>query len=152
VSDPGSERPDLTPLRAVAPQAEPAEAFRGLLSADGYPLAEGKPLVPLARDLARSLIEAGFTLHHCDQLYRLGVCLMQPPGEAGHRRIAVSWTTHNLLLLDWDRYGIYSRTLQLMNAALRGVLHGFGHRVQKPGTGGGWLVIGHRDQETGAGR
>jgi hypothetical protein len=36
VSDPESERPELTPLRAAAPQAEPAEAFRGLLSADGY--------------------------------------------------------------------------------------------------------------------
>ena len=112
--------------------------------------------MPLARDVARSLIEAGFTLHHCDQhdpLYRLGgVCLMPIPGEADHRGIAVSWTTHNLLLLDWDRYGIYSRTLQLMNAALGGVLHGFGYRVQELGTGGAWLVSGRRDQETGAGR
>ena len=106
--------------------------------------------MPLARDVARSLIEAGFTLHHCDQqdlLYRLGgACLMPIPGEAGHRGIAVSWTTHNLLLLDWDRYGIYSRTLQLMNAALGGVLHGFGYRVQELGTGGAWLVSSRRDR------
>ncbi len=156
MSDPEFERPDLTPSRAAASQAEFTEAFRGLLSADGYPFAEGEPLVPLARDVARSLIEAGFTLHHCDQhdpLYRLGgACLMPIPGEAGHRGIAVSWTTHNLLLLDWDRYGIYSRTLQLMNAALGGVLHGFGYRAQELGTGGAWLVSGRRDQETGAGR
>ena len=83
MSDPEFERPDLTPSRAAASQAEFTEAFRGLLSADGYPLAEGEPLVPLARDVARSLIEAGFTLHHCDQhdlLYRLGgVCLMPIP-------------------------------------------------------------------------
>jgi len=50
VSDPQSERPDLTPLRAAASHGEFAGAFRGLLSADGYPLADGEPLVPLARD------------------------------------------------------------------------------------------------------
>lgn len=75
MSDPDFERPDLAPLRAAASQAEFAEAFRCLLSADGYPLAEGELLTPLACDVARSLIEAGFTLHHCDRhdpLYRLG--------------------------------------------------------------------------------
>ena len=158
MSDPESERSDLTPLRAAASQAEFAEAFRGLLSAEGYPLAEGEPLVPLARDVAGYLIEAGFTLRHFDQqdlLYRLGgVCLMPIQGEAGtgHRGIAVSWTAHNLLLLDWDRYGIYRRTLQLMNGALGEVLHGFGYRVQELGTGGARLVTGRRDQEAGAGR
>ena len=152
------ERPDLAPLRAAASQAEFAEAVRGVLSADGYPLAEGDPPASLVRDVARSLIEAGFTLHQCDQhdpLYRLGgVCLMPIPGESGtgHRGIAVSWTTHNLLLLDWYRYGIYRRTLRLMNAALGGILHGSGYRVQELSTGGAWLVTGRRDQETGAGR
>jgi hypothetical protein len=63
VSDPYFERPDLAPLRATASQAESAEVFRGLLSADGYPLAEGEPPAMLARDVAPSLIEAGFSLH-----------------------------------------------------------------------------------------
>ena len=34
----------------------------------------------------------------------------------------MSWTTHNLLLLDWDRYGPYAGTQQIMNAALGGIL------------------------------
>jgi hypothetical protein len=158
VSDPEFEQPDLAPLRGAASQAEFAEAVRGLLSADGYPLAEGDPPASLARDVARSLIEAGFTLHHCNQddpLYRLGgVCVMPSPGESGtgHRGIAVSWTTHNLLLLDWYRYGTYRRTHQLMNATLGVILRSFGYRVQELGTGGAWLVTGRRDQETGAGR
>jgi hypothetical protein len=97
-------------------------------------------------------------LHHYDRhdpLYRLGgVCLVPIPAGFGTGRsgIAVSWTTHNLLLLDWDRHGTYHRIRQLMNAALGSVLHGFGYRVQPLGTGGAWLVTCHRDQETGAGR
>ena len=158
MSDPDFERPDPAPLRAAASQEEFAEAFRGLLSADGYPLAEGAPLAPLARDVAQSLIEVGFTLHHCDRndpLCRLGgVCLIPIPAEsgAGHDGIAVSWTTHDLLLLDWDRYGTYHHTHQLMNAALGGVLHAFGYSVQELGTGGAWLVSGHRGRRTEAGR
>jgi hypothetical protein len=159
MSDPGFTRPDLAPLHAAASQAEFAEAVRGLVSADGYPLADDDPLAPLARDVARSLVEAGFTLHHCDRhdpLYRLGgVCLMPIPAESGtgYSGIAVSWTTHNLLLFDWDRYGTYHRTLQLMNATLAGILHAFGYSVQQLGTGGAWLVTDHCAQKaTGAGR
>ena len=62
-------------LRAAAGDAEFAEAEAGLVSACGYPLTGAGPLAPLARDLARSLTEAGSTLHHCaahDPLYRLG--------------------------------------------------------------------------------
>jgi hypothetical protein len=158
VSDPYFERPDLAPLRTAASQAEFAEAFRRLLSADDDPLAEGGPLATPARDVARSLIEAGFTLHHCDRydlLYRLGgVCLMPVPAEFGTCRsgMAVSWTTRDLLLLDWDRHGIYRRAFQLMNSAPGGVLDPFGFRVQHLGTDDAWLVAGHRDQKTGAGR
>ena len=158
MSDPDFERPDLAPLRAAASQAESAEAFRGLLGAGGYPLAEGESFTPLACDVARSLIEAGFTLHHCDRhdpLYRPGgACLVPIPAGSGTGRsgIAVSWATRNLLFLDLDRHGTCHRTRQLMNAAPGSVLHGFGYRVQPPGTGGAWLVAGHRDQQTGAGR
>ena len=149
MSDQDFEQPGLAPLRAVASEAEFAEAFRRILSAGGY---------PLAGDVARSLIEAGFTLHHCDRhdpLYRLGgVCLVPIRAglSTGRSGIAVSWTTHDLLLFDWDRYGSYHHTLQLMNAALGGVLDGFGYDVQPFGTGGAWLVSGRRDQKTGAER
>ena len=68
-------QPDLAALRAAAGDAEFAESEARLVSSRGYPLAGVGPLAPLARNLARSLIEPGFTLHHCathDPLYRLG--------------------------------------------------------------------------------
>lgn len=46
-----------------------------LTDAYGRPLPANDPLAPLARDIARALTGAGFTLHHRTQghpLYRLG--------------------------------------------------------------------------------
>ena len=66
-------------------------------------------------------------MHHCarhDPRYRLGgVCLLPIPARPGTgcSGIAVSWTPHNLLLLDWDRYRTYRDTQQTMNTALGGV-------------------------------
>jgi hypothetical protein len=63
---------DHAALRAAAGDAEFSKAEASLVSPCGYPLAGAGPL---ARDLARSLTEAGLTLHHCaafDPLYRLG--------------------------------------------------------------------------------
>ena len=116
---------DLGPLRAAAEAGELAQAASGLVSIDGCRLADSDPLAPLARNIARSMTEAGLTVHHCsqhDRLYRLGgVCLLAVPAESGtgHGGIAVSWTLHNLLLLDWDRYGTCAGT-QAMNTALGG--------------------------------
>jgi hypothetical protein len=74
------EPPDLGPLRAVAEQAEIADAVSRLADGYGLSLSADDPLAPLARDVARALVEAGFTLHHCARhhpLYRLGgVCLL----------------------------------------------------------------------------
>ena len=159
MSDTDLHQPDLGPLRAVAEGAELAQAVSGLVRADGYPLADSDPLAPLARDIACSLVEAGFTVHHCarhDLLYRLGgVCLLPIRAEVGTGRsgIAVSWTTHTLLLSDWDRYSTYRGTQQIMNAALGGVLRAFGYPVAPFGSGGAWLVTGHRSRrETGVRR
>ena len=158
MSDTDLHQPDLGPLRAAAESAELAQAVSGLVRTDGYPLADSDPLAPLARDIARSLVEAGFTVHHCarhDPLYRLGgVCLLPIPAQSGTGRsgIAVSWTTHNLLLSDWDRYSTYRGTHQIMNAALGGILHAFGYPVAPFGSGGAWLVTGRRSQETEARR
>lgn len=146
-------QPDLSLLRAVAERVEFASAVGELRNAYGYRLSDSEPLAPLAREIARSLTEAGFTLHHCDQhdpLYRLGgVCLTPIPAEFGTGRsgIAVSWTTHDLLIKDWDRFGIYRGTVQMMNVALGKVLHKFGYSVTELGTGDSWLVTGRRDQE-----
>ena len=147
-------QPDPGPLRAAAAAAELAQAVSGLVSIHGCRLVDSHPLAPLARDIARSMTEAGLTVHHCaqhDPLYRLGgVCLLAIPAESGtgSSGIAVSWTTHNLLL-DWDRYGTYSGTQQAMNTALGGVLRAFGYPVTPFGSGGAWLVTGRRGTETG---
>src|SRR5258708_24426205 len=99
----GDEPPDLSPLRALADGEELAVAAGHLADACGRRLPEDNPLMPLARDLARALTEAGFTLHRCaqgDPLRRLGgVCLL--PVARGHKPrsrggVVASWTTHYL--------------------------------------------------------
>jgi hypothetical protein len=144
MTDTDLRQPDPGPLRAAAEAAELAQAASGLVS---------DPLAPLARDIARSMTEAGLTVHHCAQLeppYRLGgVCLLAVPAESGtgHGGIAVSWTVHNLLLPDPDRYGTYTGTQQAMNTALGGVLRASGYPVTPFGSGGAWLVTGRRETE-----
>jgi hypothetical protein len=144
-------QPDLAPLRTTAERAEIAEAVSLVRDSGGHRLPDGHPLAPLARDIARSLVEAGFTLHHCDQhhsLYRLGgVCLMAIAPTHGTDRagIVVSWTCHNLLSLDWGRYDTYSDINAVMNSVLCDVLCAFGYPVREFGTGGAWLVIGEPD-------
>ena len=154
--DDASERqPDPGPLRAAAEAAELAHAVTGLVSIDGCRLEDSDPLAPLARDIARSMTEASLTVHHCAQhepLYRLGgVCLLAVPAESGtgYGGIAVSWTVHNPLLPDRDRYGTYTGTQQAMNTALGGVLRAFGYPVAPFGSGGAWLVTGRRETEAG---
>ena len=148
-------QPDLAALRAAAEDAEFAEAEARLVSSRGYPLAG---VSPLARDLARSLTEAGLSLHHCathDLLYRLGeVCPLPVPAEAGTGQggISVSWTTHDLLLRDQRRYRIYRDAHQAMNAALGRVLTAFGYQLAPFGSGGAWLVTGRRTGGTEAGQ
>ena len=151
-------QPDPGPLRAAAEAAELAQAVSGLVSIHGCRLVDSDPLAPLARDIARSMTEAGLTVHHCAQhgpLYRLGgVCLLAIPAESGtgSSGIAVSWTAHNLLLLDWDRYGTYSGTQQAMNSALGDVLTAFEYTAEPYGSGGAWLVTSRRHQDPEAGR
>ena len=148
-------QPDHGPLHAAAEAVELARAASGLVSIDGCRLADSDPPAPLARDIARSLTKAGLTVHHCaqhDPLYRLGgMCLLAVPAESGtsHDGVAVSWTVHNLLRLDWDRYGTYTGTQQTMNIALGGVLRAFGYLVMPFGSGGSWLVTGRRGTEAG---
>jgi len=158
MTDTDFPRPDLGPLRDAAEAAELAQAASRLVSIGGCRLADDDPLAPLTRRIARSMTEAGLPLHHCPRhhpLYRLGgVCVLAvPPGLAdGRAGITVSWTPHNLLLLDWDRYGTYTGTQEAMNAAPGGVLRAFGYLVTPFGSGSAWLVTGHRDDDPGAGR
>ena len=147
----GDEPPDLGPLRAAAEAAELAGAVARLADAYGRPLPGDDPLAPMAREIARALTEAGFTLHRCgqgDPLYRLGgVCLLpvarghDPDGRGG---VVVSWTTHDLLSRDWDRWREYQGTQDAMNAALAEVLDALGFEVSPFGLGGAWIVTGRR--------
>lgn len=147
--DPGDDfqPPDLRPLRALAERDELADARALLADALGHPLPADDPNAPLARDVAAALTEAGFTLHNCaphHPQYRLGgVCVLpipahhNPDGQGG---IAVSWTTHNLLALDWERGRERQGTQEAMNSALASVLKALGYRVGPFGTGGASLV------------
>jgi hypothetical protein len=152
------EPPDLGPLRTLAEREELADAVSRLADGYGRPLPAGDPLAPLASEVARALTEAGFTLHHCaqhDPQYRLGgVCLLpvargyDPGGRGG---IVVSWTTHNLLSLDWDRGNEYQDTQDVMNGALGEVLGALGYQTWPFGLGGAWIVTGRKPgcRETG---
>jgi hypothetical protein len=150
-------KPDLGPERAAAEAAGLANAAPGLLGADGCRLADSDPLAPHSRAIARSMTEASMTVHHCaprDPLYRLGgVCLLPVlAGSAvGSEGVAVSWTTHNLLL-DWDRHGTHVGAQQAMKTAIGGILRAFRYVAEPFGSGGAWLVTGHRHQGPGAGQ
>jgi hypothetical protein len=151
------DQPDVAALRTTASDAEFAEAEARRRNSYGYGLSGADPLAPLARDIARSLTEAGFSLHHCaahDPLYRLGgVCLLPVPGAGtGQSEISVSWTTNDLLLRDQRRHRTYGDTRQAMNAVLGRVLTAFGYQVAPFGSGGAWLVTGRRTRGTGAGQ
>ncbi len=63
----------------------------------------------------------------------------------------VSWTTHDLLSLDWDRRPEYHGVHDAMNRALAQVLGALCYQVLPFGTGGAWIVVGRRgrDAETG---
>ncbi len=155
MSDTDFLQPDLGPLRAAAEAAELAQAVSGLVSIDGCRLADSDPVAALARGIARSMTAAGLPVHHCARhhpLYRLGgVCLLVvPAGLAdGRAGVAVSWTAHSLLLLDWDRYGTCTGIQQAMNTALGSILRAFGYLVTPFGSGGAWLVTDRGGTEAG---
>ena len=72
-----------------------------------------------------------------------GMCVLPIPARHnrdGQGGIAVSWTTHNLLTLDWDRGREHHDTQQAMNRALASVLKALGYQVGPFGTGGAFLV------------
>ena len=147
----GDERPDLGPIRALAEREEFADARSRLADSRGCSLRADDPLMPLACALAESLTEAGFTLHHCLRSHPLcrlgGVCLLPVPRSldpGGHGGVVVSWTTHDLLGRDWDRWGEYRDVIEAMSHALAMVLDAHEYEVQPFGSGGASLVTSSR--------
>jgi len=80
-----------------------------------------------------------------------GMCLLAVPAglSDGRAGIAVSWTAHSSLLLDWDRYGTQTGTQQARNTAPGSVLCTSGYPVTPCGSGGARLVTGRRRTEAG---
>lgn len=56
----------------------------------------------------------------------------------------MSWTTHDLLSLDWARWNEYQGAHETMNAALAQVLNALGYQASPFGMGGAWIVTGRR--------
>jgi hypothetical protein len=151
--------PHLAPVRALAECEEFADAVCRLADGCGNRLRGTHPLRPLAAQLARSLTEAGFTLHHCVRhhpLYRLGgICLLPVSDDDGRgdpAGVVVSWTTHHLLSCDWDRWNEYRGAIGAMNEALAHVLAALGYLVRPFGAGGASLVTGRGPGRQAAGR
>lgn len=143
----GFQPPDLRPLRELAEREELADARACLGAGFGNPLLVGDTNAPLARYVAEALTEAGLSLHYCaprHPQHRLGgVCLLPVPSHHnpdGQGGVAVSWTAHKLLALDWQRRREHQGTQQTMNRALASVLKALGYRVQPFGTGDASLV------------
>jgi hypothetical protein len=143
--------PDLRPLRTLAEGEELADARARVADGLGNPVPADDPYALLAGEVAEALTEAGLTLHNCaphHPQYRLGgVCVL--PVSSGHnpdgqRGIAVSWTTHDLLAMDWERGRERQGAQEAMNRALAGVLKALGYQVRPFGTGGASLVTGPR--------
>ena len=150
-------QPGLGRLRAAAEAAELAQAISGLVTADGYRLAVSDPLAPLARAIARALTEAGLPLHRCarhDPRYRLGGLPAAGPGRTGgsprRDRGVVDHAHPDVAGLGQVRH--LHGTQQAMNTAIGGILRAFGYPAEPFGSGGAWLVTGHRDQDPGADR
>ena len=148
-------QPVLGPLRVAAEAAELAQAVSGLVSADGYHLSD-RPAAPLARDIARSMTEAGLPLHHCASITRATGSAAYACCYRQDRPMAVPGSRcrgpRTACLLDLDRYGTCTGTRQAMNTAIGGNLRAFGYPPGPFGSGGAWLVTGHREQDPGAGR
>ena len=154
--DPYFILPDRCSIRATR-QAEFPGVARGLLRRRRLPLGGYDPPAPLARDGARTFVEAGFTWNYCDRhdagCWLAGVCLMLFPVESGAGRsaIRVPGTTYDLPL-DRGWRATHSYTSQLVNAAPGSFLNAFGYPDQQRGTLGACLVTSHRGRQTEAGR
>jgi hypothetical protein len=143
-------------LRALAECGELASAVSGLTGSDGGPLPPG-PAGELAREIARALVEAGFSVHHCagwDPQRRIGgVCVRPVPVRAdpgGSGGVTVSWVVHDLLTLDPVREAVCEATREIMNMALAEMLFALGYAIQPFGTCGVWMATGRRAEEVEA--
>lgn len=116
----------------------------------GEPLCRHHPLSQTVAGLTRTLVMAGFRLHDCAARERAGgVCLTPSSTEDG---IIVTWTTHDALALDGNRYDQNQDVHEVMNYALADVLRASGWRVTAFGQASAHLVTGRAVERTSGGR
>lgn len=144
---------DVAALRALAECGELASAVSGLTGSDGGPLPPGGA-GELARGIARALVEAGFSVHHCagwDPQRRIGgVCVRPVPvraDPAGSGGVMVSWAVHDLLALDPAREAACDAAREIMDMALAEMLFALGYSIQPFGASGVWMATGRRAEE-----
>ena len=156
MSDLSFTRPDPCSIRAATRQVELADAVRGWLSADGYPLAGGDPLAPMARDATCALMAAGFMLHHHDRYHALhrihGVCLVPVPAKSGTHAARARSPRPPVTCCSIGTGATCNRTCQLVSATPGSVLHAFGYLDRQRDTAGPRFVADHRGERTEAGR
>jgi hypothetical protein len=122
---PGNPQPDLFSIRAAAVQEESADTDPGRFSAAICPPSDGHPPAP---DSASTLLEAGTTLHHCDQHdtpYGLGGVHLTPgPSRVRYlpqRHCRLQDHPRRATRPGWD--AAYSNACQLKNTAPSSVPH-----------------------------
>lgn len=102
----------------------------------------GHPIAQLMAGITRSLVEAGFDIHDCTAKARTGGVCLTPAST--HDGVIVTWTTHDALSLDPQRYSDNTAAHEVMNFALYDTLLALGWEVREHGQAGANLVIGRR--------
>jgi hypothetical protein len=128
---------------AAARRALDADVARELAKiSDGHGtrLRLDDPLAQKVAALTRTLVEAGFTVHDCATRERTGgVCLTPANRDDG---VLITWTTHDAVAMDGDRYQEDRDLHEVMNCALADALRTCGWRVDAYGQASAHIVTG----------
>ncbi len=137
--DPHEQQRNVACLQAGSEQDVQGQ-YAKLSDGWGHRLSAGDPMARLVTSLTRSLVEAGLEIHDCVGKARTGgVCLTPTNRRAG---VIVTWTTHDALCVDPQRYGDGQAAREVMNYALCDTLVALGWDVREYGPAGANLVIG----------
>ncbi len=123
-----------------------SDQYSGLSNGFGGRLDITDPLAHLAADVARCLIESGFTMRDsAGKGAAGGVCVV---ATSRRDHVIVSWPTHEVLRLDRRRYRDDEAAREVMNYALGDTLLALGWDVREYGSHGANLVVGRQRAET----
>ena len=145
--DPDITQPDeRLAVAHIGPDDDVDPEIRKLSDGYGDRLRHGDPMGHLLDDITRSLVAAGFVVHDCAAKERTGgVCLT--PTTARQAGVIVTWSTHDALAIDMERYRENSDVIDLMNFALADVLCAMGWATEAFGRAGAHVVTGRLDAQ-----